>query len=402
MLGDMWCKAWAAAAVVLGACAGDDGPSGPQPIEFCAGTAGFTAFRDGAGPWQTPVADARGINVLQVTDDYEYVTVREQSGYVSWYSTRSTLRETRALIGAAELHCATPADQRVMVSGELAQAGEVWMNSYGTLNSDPGPFTLSVGRGVHDLFATTGNLVEAGAKIVVRRDQSIENDTMVALVDIATQGSDFVAVPVATSGVASGAAVSTSVYLLDSRNDDYAFVSDRAGTSAGVVPPALLGPSTEQWIAVSAASQYADLRYQGSAPAVQLLPPLTGITFSRGADGITATWQSLAVPDYSYAQLIVSGSTTTASTFQYAFATPGWIAKHGVTALALDTTIPGLDLARWKLDTTQPFNADFALAVDHGDTYASTSTSTDETMTPRTQPVPASPRVVMQRAALGR
>jgi hypothetical protein len=382
----MWRTGCVAAVAILCAC----GEDSPGTVELCAYRAAFAAYRDGNGPWQTVAPDARGVHVLRVTDDFEYVLVRVYTGNFNriWtYTTRSTLDDWLAMQHGSATSCEDPDEPRVSVSGQLAQAGDVTMDNRSIGLAAAGPFTLSVGRGVHDLVATSGNRIADGGKIVIRRDQAIEAATMVPLIDIDAEGSDFVGVPITVSG-ASAAPLSTTVYLVDTRNGDVAFVSERTGTAAGVVPADLLGASSQQWLSLFAGAQSADIRYAGSPPSVELLPPLTGITFSRG-DGVSATWGTLPSSSFSYVQLSLSGSAAAAPLVQYTFSTRGWIAKHGTTSLAFDSSVPGFDPA-WRLDNTQPFDATFSLVEDTADTFLSTSVTTDETMTPRKQPRPAS------------
>jgi hypothetical protein len=382
-------KSWLIAALVMCGC-GDDDSGDPGTIELCAGDATFAAYRDGSGPWQSLTANAQGAYILRVSDDYEYVIVREQtSGYVFSYASRSTRSETLAQLAGRQTSCTPPGGQMFTVSGELAQAGDVAMDSRSAGVAAPGPFTLDVRPGTHDLWATTGNVLATGGKVLLRKDQSITANTTLPPIDIDTEGSDLVTVPLTVSGFTSTESPTTFVYLLDKRDYDFVFASDRTGVSAAVVPATLVGTNYEQWISVSSASRGVDFLYSGGTPSAELLPALTGVTFARG-DGISATWSALPVSSYSSAQLSVSGETPTKQLYQFIYATSGWLEKHGATSVSFDSTAPGFNPA-WKLDTTKQFDATFTVWVDDGDVERSTSATTNETQTPRRIPPGVSP-----------
>lgn len=363
-------------AAMLAAC-----DSGPQTIEICAGTPTLAVYRDGEGPWQNSTPDAQGMHVLHVTDDFEFVVVHVQtSGSVYWWETRSTLNEMLAWQQRTKVRCETSDAQRVSVTGQLAQAGDVWMDNRGSTLTAPGSFSLSVGLGVHDLVATTGTQGNDGGRVLIRRDQSTDGPTTVPLVDIDVDGADLVPTTFTLSGLEQNESVSTSVDLIDDAHNDITPISERTGMTADTIPQELLRATDEQWISIGAALRGADVLSTDAQTSIDLLPPFAGVSWVR-ADGISASWEQVPVDTYNEAELAVIGSAGGTWREQYLFASREWLAKHGISTMSFDTDVPGLDVG-WQPDVTKQFIANLSLIVDTASTSLWTAASTDQTLTP--------------------
>lgn len=79
-------------------------------LKRCFGDTQFVAYRDGAGPWQTPKTDSNGMSELCVTDDYEAVAASGSGSNFSAIEIASTVRES-----TSDTQCRPPGASPVTV-----------------------------------------------------------------------------------------------------------------------------------------------------------------------------------------------------------------------------------------------------------------------------------------------
>lgn len=323
---------WMAVAA-LAACDGDDSS---RPVELCVSRYSVAQYREGGGPWIAAMPDARGAHTLDVGNDFEFVGVFEDQSYVYVTQWRSTVREWNAEHVGERLACSPAMPSYVTVMGTVTQDALVSLDGE-TRTASGGYFSFGVEPGSYDLVASTA-LTGTGGKVLVQRDLAVTAATTLPTLDF-SQGVDLLARPIQISNASQVPYVRT--YLLVDGASSFAEIGGRSDGMADVLPAQALASDDEQWLYVYAPSAGAELEYTGSIPAIDLLPPLTGVTIDALNPAPSARWSSLPA-DYAHVSMSIQGENSSGQlAFQELYASRGWNEANAATSLALATGIPG-------------------------------------------------------------
>lgn len=347
---------WHVLGVLLVAACGDDSGGavdatievdaevlGPNQVTLSADGVDLVAYRDGQGSWRTPSQDANGDFLLFVFDDYQVVTVCADN-----FGADSTLiSSTFAENDAPTVFCyrgGSPAGGFVQVSGQMLQAGDIWMSDFASSVTGSWDFVLGVSPGLHDLIA-----IGEGA-VMIRRAQSFTVDTTVPTVDVLQEGESLTGLPFILGGLDASETVSSQ--LIWFADNDLAFIT---GTATEVLsPPAsMLDPNDFRVFDIAASTATTERSafdiFSGNPTSftLTLMPLLSGITY-RDVDGaLVASWGTL--PSYRTIELLVSAG----SSSYRVEASRGWIDANDP-RLAFDVDPPGYDPS-WRIDLTGPY-----------------------------------------------
>jgi len=312
----------------------------------------LVAYRDGAGAWQTPVADSSGNYTLNVSVDYQVVVVCHDSANAD-----SVLLEATANDGRQFVFCSIPTSgtppTTVAMTGHMVQAGDVWLGDTASSTTAPWDFTLNVTPGTHDLIASS-----AAHGLVIRRDQMVTAAGALAPIDVASEGTAMTPVNLTIGGLGSDMLTTELDLFLQ---HDVAMWS--GSTPALYAPPSsLLTASDFEFLFAEAytptTARYADTQFTGTETTLDLPAALTGIVFGPGK----ASWGTL--PAYDQISLDLQ-QTRTLGLEQTVQATKGWIDATHATALAFDANPPGFD-ASWSIDPSASYGKMFQAMQTEG------------------------------------
>jgi hypothetical protein len=310
-----------------------------QPLQPPA----FIAYRDGKGPWQTPVKDSRGNYTLNVTHDYQWVIVCTSGADFDAELQGATFSDGASQFAFCFAY--TP-PATVSVTGQMVQAGSVMMTDTATSTTPAWAFNLNVPTGPHELVAIGGN------RMVIRRGEMITAATALPPIDVATQGTAMTPLSLTVNNLGSD---TLGVELDLFTGNDIALMN--SATTMLQAPPAsllLASDSQDLFVSASGAGSQRDAfaTFTGTETSFALPPVLTGVTYAVSGGDVSATWGAL--PSYTDLKLMTSGSSTTAATSQTVTASKSWIAETGATQLVFDAAPPGYDPA-WKINTAGPY-----------------------------------------------
>ncbi len=318
------------------------------------GTISFIAYRDGAGPWQTPTAGAMGTYTLNVTNDYQWVIVCASGGGFDAELQGATYKDGTRQFGFCFVS-GPSTGSTVAVTGQMVQAGTVDMYDTATSTTGNWSFSLNVPPGTHDLVAFDAT------DIYAHRAQAISAATSLGTLDLSTSGTAMTAVPLTINNLGSDTLGTELDWFL---GNDAAFLT---GTSTTIeTPPASLVMQNDfeflDVIASSATTQRTgSTSFTGSETSFTLMPPVTGITYAPSGTTVAATWGTL--PTHTALELNLFGGTPSAPKNQHVTVTTSWLTATGATSLAFDAMPPGYDAA-WTIDVSGPYTRIFS--VDDG------------------------------------
>lgn len=328
-------SSWMVVVIALAACSDDDSS---RPVEICVRGYSLAQYREGDGPWVTATPDARGARTLDVGSEFEFVGVTEDAAFVYVTQWRSTVREWNAGRSPAPLACASATPSPVEVTGSVTQDAIVSLDG-DTVRTSGSPFSFYVEPGTYDLVASFATS-QAGGKVFVQHDLAVTGATTLPTID-PSQGVDLMPRPIQISNASQPPAVRT--YLLVDGATNFAEIAGRTGGMVDVVPATVLASDDQQWIYVDAPGAGAEVEYKGSIPAIDLLPPLSGIAFELLNTAPSASWTSLPT-DYHHIAMSIQGEANgNRLAFQELYASRGWNEAHGATSIGLASAIPGFE-----------------------------------------------------------
>jgi hypothetical protein len=311
----------------------------------------FIAYRNGDGPWQSIDVSTMPWE-LQVDDVYTLAAVcgDATNGFDVAYQGQTVSGDGATV----ELPCFGfgSTGTTVDVTGTMAQPGTVQMGFISdTSTMTNWPFTLPVATGMHDLVANSDT------RVLIRRDLNITAAMTLPKVDVVADGSAFISVPVTVSATDADEHVFTRVTWFTA--NDFALFQGIPGTTAKVVPDALLAPTDIYRLHAEASGpttfRSTSERYKSGASTNFTLPPrLTNVTVTPDH----ATWTG-TLPDGT-SEFYTESSTATSFVDAHISGTPSWLGTQ--TTYAIDYNIPGFR-PEWKVDFT---------AVDFSDLDIST------------------------------
>lgn len=340
---------------------------GPNQVMLSADGVDLVAYRDGQGSWRSPSQDPTGDFLLFVFDDYQVVTVCADN-----FGADSTLISTTfAENDSPTVYCfrgGSPGGTAVQVSGQMLQAGDIWMSDFATSATGPWDFVLSVSPGLHDLIAIgQGN-------VMIRRAQSFTADTTVPNVDVVQEGASLAGIPFILVGIDASESVTSE--LLWFADNDTAFI-DGTATEILSPPESMLDPNDFRIFDIAtstATTERTAFNLFFATPTsftLTLMPLLTEITYRDVAGVLVASWGSL--PSYRTIDLWVAAG----SSSYRVEASRGWIDANDP-RLAFDVDPPGYDPS-WRIDLTGPYVRRFE-ASNFGAGSVLYSTSVSETV----------------------
>lgn len=325
-----------AVVIALAGCSDDDSS---RPVELCVTSYSLAQYREGDGPWVTATPDARGASTLDVGNDFEFVGVIDDSGFVYVTQWRSTVREWNADHAATTpLACAPATPSPVQVTGSVTQDAIVSLDG-DTVRTSGSPFSFYVEPGTYDLVASFATS-QAGGKVFVQRDLAVTGATTLPAID-PSQGVDLVPRPIQISNASQPPAVRT--FLLVDGATNFAEIAGRTGGMVDIVPSTVLASDDEQWIYVDAPGAGAEIEYKGSIPAIDLLPPLSGIAFESFNTAPSASWAALPTEYHHIAMSIQGEANGNRLAFQELYTSRGWNEAYGATSIGLASAIPGFE-----------------------------------------------------------
>jgi hypothetical protein len=377
---------WAGLVAILAACGGNNNkppiviidsavPMVDVPIVVMAtvtlqsfGSPQFVAYRDGTGPWQTPLADAQGNFTLHVTRDYAWVMVCAQG-------TTFDAVGGYAMAGDGDQFAFCFVDggtppTTVAVTSTMVQPGTVNMSEIVTGTTANWPVTLDVPIGTYDLAAV------GASKMILRRSVAVAGAMTLPTIDESTEGTALDVDPLTITNLG-GDTLSTEVEL--ATTNGFATLD---GTSATLQAPpqALLTANDFEFLDLQAtggtAQRGASTEFTGAETTFDLPAKLAGVTF----DGTgSATWGTL--PSYTSLDVSLFSATSASSTQSMRVtATQAWIAATHATKLAFDTSATGYD-ATWKIALNGPYNRAFS-AFDDSTTISYSTGFSESVNTP--------------------
>ncbi|MEJ7602363.1 MAG: hypothetical protein WKG01_30990 [Kofleriaceae bacterium] len=355
---------------ILGSACGDDSRPGNPPKPPGGGsneegeqvlitTAGnapmFIAYRDGAGEWLDPTEVSTGNYEVTVTGPYEVVAVCGGSDNAQTSIRRFSLED-----GAEQkVPCVgnTGSLSTVKVSGEMLQAGSVFMGDQASSPTAPWTFELDVTSGSHDLIAFNSQ------KILFDRNLDIEAGTTITTVDL-TAGAAFETKAFTFEGKR---ADDTLVLATDLLTANEVLTIPASGSTAKIIPADALATDDHQVVLASVSNGTAhrsvSLTPAADSPSTLAFPPrLSGVRMAT--DG--ATWASVPAGKINLVQVTADDAGSRQVSIELS---NGWLAaiEAGLVAtgeLKFDLDIPGYD-ATWNIDPAK-FHATLSVIDDQG------------------------------------
>lgn len=337
----------------------------PGPNRVTLRTFGSTQlvrFRDGAGPWLTPVEVTTNNWDLFVTDAYEVVI----GCAASETSDVAVERRTYADGNTVYAFCTVPSDEppiaTVTVTGDMAQAGEVFLGGSASGTTAPWSFSIDTTAETHDLVA-----VGANQRLLVQRDLLITGATTLPTLDVTTAGVAMTATPLAITGMVSGEELTTS-YDWFLGND---FVTLSGTSTTMMVPPASVVEASDfAFLNVSLESpttyRYASTMFTGIETSFTPLPILSGITYAPSGGDLTASWGTLPTFDDVSLNLYANQRSVRVSTSKR------WLDTTQAANLTTKIELDALDPA-WRINLAGPYSRSFSATREINDVSYYTS-----------------------------
>jgi len=337
----------------------DTGSPNTVTVKVAASTKPIVfAYRDGLGPWLQPDPVSDDMYALHVDDDYEVLIGCSTSLGFDTALVAATFADGAQFIACGPSLSAAPS---VAVTGQMAQAGSVWMQDQATSAMPAWSFDLSVTPGTHDLIAASPD------RIAIQRDLPITGPLTLPALDLTQTGLPLTSVPVTITNP-QGDELSSELDL--DLDHDSAFLPG-TGTAVVAPPRSLLAPTDRQllWVSATSAttSRYADTTFDGNPTMFTLMPALDGVTFTA-TDPVSAAWGPL--PAYTEVLLEVYDNRGT----QRVRATKRWLEATGATKLAFDVDpVPAGFDRRWAIHGGDPHGQVFDVVDDSGPVFYSSS-----------------------------
>ncbi len=323
-----------------------DDSSGAVHLTVLDGPPVFIAYRDGDGPWQTPVRDSAGDFALHVRADYRWVVVCTGGAMFDSELGAATVADGATVTVTCGEPPHAPGPARIAVSGQMQQPGWVFLDSSSYSARPSWSFELSAEPGLHDLVAYDDTTV------AVRRDQDITDATSLAI-DLDREGTT--GEPTALTFDNAGDDVVGAFIEWHLAHDTVPVFS--LATTVLVPPPSLVSPDDREELEVttfagtSARSTARELtvHFHGELPATRytLSSDLTRFRFPPSARDIAVRWTASQPGSHIelWAMAVAGGPPV-----QHASLTASWVAATGATAFAFDDDLPcGYD-PRWRID----------------------------------------------------
>jgi hypothetical protein len=339
-------------------------------------------YRDGSGAWQLiPTPDAQGQSTIEVANDFVLLDVCAGSGsdFVA-VSVAATVDD-----GDQYIQCYLGSSPGAMplfaVTGTMNQPGTLTLSGpqegSGSGTASPWSFSFNLPAGTYDAAAVDPTNTQLLLRRGVAVAASASGTAITPAFDLTTEGSAF-GVPTFTI---TGAAASAGLYSDTQLTTPNGFFDLGAGSGSAtiVVPTSLLQGSDQEFVEIaettSTTGQYANLNGYGSGtesvtvPAtIDMMPVLSGVTFPSAPGSIAAEWTTL--PQGQEVQLNLSTQTGE----QIAVASPAWLALHGSTKLAFDTTAANYQ-SQWDLSTSGDYFAELSVNAPESTTKVFYSSS---------------------------
>lgn len=323
----------------------------------------FAAYRDGNRDWETLPLNEFDTRECVVGADFQVVAVCERSpGHFEVEHVLSTPDEQ----GEVELPYCQPylGDQSWIVTGEMLQAGQVFISGAGvsSVTAAPWEFELSVPNGTHHLVASNdydSASASGDGRVAIRRGVTIDRDLTIPPIDLAIEGRRVVERDAAIEGIVAGERLEMGVDLIPIQGPPVP-ISTRAGVTADVLPADFVTEGESLSLHFRAMSSGAARTVEGpvdqfSALQYTLIPILSDIAFNAQS----VTWVDL--PWNEVSSLFFAQSSQTNSV--YLQASRMWLLNNAATSLAFDSTIPGFDPA-WTVSV--PNYSAFGVTHDQG------------------------------------
>jgi hypothetical protein len=373
------------AVIMLAGCDGDSAPlpDAPYPdaAPFVPGpnlvtlTIGFDEpfyirYRDGEGPWTTPVRTQANTYELHVTDAYDVVAI---CGGAREFDSEM-LKRTFGDGSTAFMFCYTSGSFSAPLAGEvwevagtMKQAGDVSFGSYDWSPFGPWSFSLDVTQGTHDLIAI------GETHMLIRRGVNIAADTTLAPIDVEVDGQLLQSFPFSTNAESGVETVSGSIELETAA--EVAFINGSA-TALRVPPAAILIPGDRVDARISAStnttSRSVRTQFTGDDGYFVLPPKIGKIEYTYPYLQLWATWQTLP----RFTELALSMESLAAPTRQGVSVSDRYLqATH--TNYVSFYPMPGDFEVRFTVDLIGPYYRDFT-AYDLSQANTSRYTSVHE------------------------
>jgi hypothetical protein len=353
------------------------------------GTIALISYREAGGPWRSPILSSEDATdtfyILDVKNEYEVVYVcvddtgRFQAG--AFFG----MREDVSRFDFCHVYTPTSAPlPSVPVSGQMEQAGHVYMDSQDARNTSsmtaPWNFTLAVPPGVHDFIAMPQDPTAAG--MVLRRNQTITDAFQEPVVDLSEDGTAMTPLTLQVAGWEHGELLWPLPQLITANggaplpvNYLTVFVAPNQllGPNDGQVLQVLVEPLNETGPVTHQRYLYAPIDEQSTLD-FQLLPSLGNLSYSvsPNSDGdVTETWSMIPFDGYTGIGFSVSNNTGS----QDVSATIAWLDAHPTNSLTFDTSAPGFDAA-WRIDLSQSIGTCLTVSSETGNVGVSSSICT--------------------------
>lgn len=280
-----------------------------------------------------------------------------------------------------------PVGPTAVVSGQMAQAGAVYLGYTGDSSSmSPWTYQLTVPEGKADIVATDGTVLG------IRRDQQIVGDTNELPIDLSTDVEALQAMTLSVSDVESDDSISSFSYLYTD-NSTLACLSEGATVTVDVAPGSLLKPGDEQIVDIVTMSTGSVFPIFGRGihgvfsgqplASYELMPRVESPMY--GASSVSASWASLP-GDYTMASISYADGVNT----QWIAASRDWISQFG-NSITFDSP-PEFD-SIWSVSLTAPAHAFGASRVIlEPDVVIYSSDVVDQIPLALTPPMPSSMR----------
>jgi hypothetical protein len=359
-----------------------DAPTTAVTYRVQGATPKLFVYRDGDGSWRAPQpASTAGDYTLAVTDAFQAVVVCADSSGFDVMELAQTAGEVTLQYVYCTRGSTVNVPSPVTVTGEMAQAGEVDMDSQATSSTPNWTFSLEVTPGPHELIAFDDD------HLAIRRDQMIAATSSVPAIDVVQQGMPIARVPVTISGVEADETTDLvdTIYLAH----DTAILGSPDDV-ARTVPPSALQRDEHQYVLFDATTETtfrdAEVSFTGTQTSFALMPRLSGVTLDPTGGTVAASWGTL--PPYDSVDIFTAQSLDSTYSSIDVTLSAGWIAKTGATRASFDAMPPGFDPS-WKLDFTKQYEPGFYAYSRVGDIDYSTSVQQIVNATARTVSSPA-------------
>lgn len=325
-------------------------PQGPNTVSLRTfGGPQLVMYRDGAGPWLVPLEVSIGNYELRVTDAYEVVLACSTTGASDVVLHRQTFGDGATRYGFCDVPSSDPAPMTVQVTGQMAQAGQVYMTDMASSTTAPWTFMLDVTPGTHDLVAVGTN-----NRILVRRDVTVSAAATLPAVDVVADGVAMTPVPLTiNNGVHGGEVFSTDFYW--SLRNSSAFLTG-ASTTLQTPPASLVDASDFTFLSLYATTdagwRYAFTSFTGAETTFTLPAAPSGITYAEAGGALMASWGT--TPDYTELELSLAATSASNDRRLRVVASRAWLAATGLTQIGFDADPPGFDPS-WNIDLAGPY-----------------------------------------------